>query len=294
MTTGVNLSLLPRAAVIEELSYEAIVARQRTKFQELWEAVRIANPDLNLPTYDVGMLESDPVMIIIESESYRELLLRARVNDAARANLLSYSAGTDLDNLAADHGVTRLVGETDSALRERIVLADQGRSTAGPEDWYAYHARSADVRVKDVKVYRTGTGPELGVAILSTEAGGVPSAPVLAAVTAAVNASAVRSINDVLTVASAVTVTVNVAADIWLLPDTPETILSEIEPALRASAESEGGIGFDINRSWLIAKLSPAGVSRVELSLPSANVTMPPNSAAVIGTVTLTYRGRSR
>lgn len=294
MTTGVNLSLLPNATVIEELSFEAIVDRQRTKFQELWEAIRIANPTLDLPTYDVGLLESDPVMILIEAESYRELILRARINDAARSNLLAYSTGADLDHVAADHGVTRLVGEVDERLRERIILADQGQSSGGAEEWYMFHARSADVRVADVRVYRPNSGPDLRVAILSTEAGGVPSSPVLAAVSGALNASTVKSINDIITVESAVKSTVNIAADVWLLPNTPESVMGSLEASLRTAWTAESGIGFDVNRSWLFAKLSVSGVSKVEITAPSANVVVGPNEAATIGTVTLTYRGRSR
>jgi len=178
----VDLSTLPSPAVIEELSFEAIVDRQKAKFQELWEAVRIGNPDLDLPAYDVAMLETDPVVVLIEVESYRELLLRARANDVARSNLLSFSIGADLEHLAADHGVTKLTGETDLALRQRIVLADQGNSAAGSEEWYEFHARSASVEVADVAVYRKGSGPEIELAVLSTAADGVASEDLLLAV----------------------------------------------------------------------------------------------------------------
>lgn len=287
-----DLSALPEPQIIETLTYDAIVARNKAMFQNLWAAARVSNPAL--PDYDVSMLETDPVVILIEALSYQELLLRGRANDVARANLLSFATGANLDQLGSDHGLTRLAGELDFALRERIVLSDQGRSTAGPAEWYALHARSASPLVKDVRVYRSGTGPELTVAILSTDNGGVPSPSLLALVTAAVTAENVRSVNDVITVASAVQVTVNVAAEIWLLPDTPLAVFDGLEAALRASLTLEGGIGFDLNRSWLLARLSPAGVSRVELAAPVDNVVMAANSAAALGTITLTYRGRSR
>jgi phage-related baseplate assembly protein len=73
----VDLSTLPTPQVIEELDYEAIVARQKQTFQDLWEAVRLANPDLGLPDYDVEMLETDPAMIIIQENAYREMLERS-------------------------------------------------------------------------------------------------------------------------------------------------------------------------------------------------------------------------
>lgn len=294
MTLVLNLADLPVPLVVEELNFEAIVARKKTTFQDLWTVVRAANPDLSLPDYDVSMLETDPAVLIIEADAYDELLLRARVNSAARSNLIGYSTGADLDNLAADHGVVRLAGESDAALRERIVLADQGRSTAGPEQWYEYHARSADIRVKDVQVYRKGSGPELGVAVLSTDNNGVPTADILAAVDAAINNPAVRCINDIIEVESAVKVVINVAADIWLLPETPASIVDGLPAVLANALALEGGIGFDFNLSWLLAKLHQNGVSKVELNAPAANVVMDANSAAALGTVTLTFKGRAR
>jgi len=290
----IKLVSLPAPQVIEELDYEAIVDRQKDRFAELWGAVRVSNPDLGLPDYDVSMLETDPAVIVIEAHAYDELLLRARVNDALRSNLLKYSTGADLDNLAADHGVTRLMGESDAALRERIVLADQGRSTAGPEQWYMFHARSADVRVKDVKVYRPGAGPELSLAVLSTDGDGTPSQEILDNVLAAVTAPGVRSVNDAIAVQSAVQQTVNVVADVWLLPDTPMAVFDGLEAGLRAALAAEGGIGFDVNTNWIDAKLSTAGVSRVTRSQPAAHVTVPDNQAAKFGTISLTFKGRMR
>lgn len=290
----VDLSALPTPQVIEEVNYETLLARQVDTFQTLWEAVRIANPDLDLPQYDVAILETDPVKIILDANAYREVLERVRINNAARANLLGYATGADLDNVAADHGVTRLTGESDTALRERIVLADQGRSTSGPEEWYEFHARSVDADIKDAKVYRPGSGPEIEIAILTTSGGGTPGAPLLAEITAAVTDPAVRSINDVVTVVPAVKTIVNVAAQVWLLPETPMSVFDGLSASLTAALASEGGIGFDVNRAWLTARLMPAGVSKVVLTTPAADVVMDEFSAAAFGTINLTFMGRSR
>lgn len=291
---AIDLSSLPTPQVIEEVSYEAIVARKKAKFQELWEAVRAANPTLNLPAYDISMLETDPVVIVIEADAYDEMLLRARVNDAVRSNLLAYATGANLDNLAADHGVTRLTGESDQALRERIVLRDQGSSSAGPEEWYEYHARSASVLVKDVSVYRGGTGPEITVAVLATNNGGVPDQSLLDAVYAVVNSPSIRVVNDVISVIPATGTTFNVVAQIWLLPDTPSLVFEGLEASLRAAFTAEGGIGFDINVSWLISKLMVSGVSKVVVGSPVTDIVISGNMAATLDQVTLTYAGRSR
>ena len=290
----IDLSPLPTPMVVETLDYEAILSGRVTEFKSLWEAVRTANPGLNLPQYDVQMLETDPAMILLQEASYDELRLRARVNDAARANLLRYAASADLDHVAADHGVTRLVGETDAWLRERIILADQAKSCGGPEEWYKFHARSASVDVRDVAVFRPGLGPQIEVAVLSRIGDGTPSGALLTAVSSALNAVGVKVINDILSVTAAVKTTVNISAQIWLLPDTPMSVFSGLESVLRAAHSTEGGLGFDLNLSWLISRLSVPGVSKVAITSPTGNVVIDDHGAVALGTVALTYMGVSR
>jgi phage-related baseplate assembly protein len=289
-----DLTSLPTPAFIEILSYEQILARKKAKFAELWAAIRVTHPEL--PDYDVAMLETDPVTILLQEDAYDELLLRDRANAVGRSNLLAFSEKSDLDHLAADHGVTRLTGESDESLRQRIVLHDQGSSSAGPEEWYAYHARSASVLVKDVAVYRPGTGPDLAIAVLSVNNGGVPTQELIDAVTAVVTSGSIRSVNDVVTVVPAITSgnTINVAADIWLLPDTLLETFDALEQHLRDALISEGGLGFDINLAWITARLMVTGVSKVVVTAPATDIVIPGNEAATFGTITLTLRGRSR
>ncbi|MBD3753099.1 MAG: baseplate J/gp47 family protein, partial [Micrococcales bacterium] len=189
--------------------------------------------------------------------------------------------------------VARLAGETDDALRSRVVLADQGNSAAGPEEWYEFHARSASPDVADVAVYRTGAGPEIEIAVLSTDEGGVPSAELLALVSAVVTSPLVRSMNDIVSVVAATKITIDLTADIWLLPDTPTGVFDGLEQGLRDALDAEGGIGFDVNRSWIEARLMVAGVAKVALVLAD-DVVVDDRTAARFGTITLTNRGRLR
>ena len=114
----VDLSSLPAPKVVEELSFEMI-------FQELLADFKSRRPD-----YD-ALLESDPVIIALECSVYRELLLRHRINEAAKANMLAYATGSDLDNLAAFYGIERMENESDERLRYRTNLALEGLTTAG-------------------------------------------------------------------------------------------------------------------------------------------------------------------
>lgn len=278
--------VLPSPAVIEVLDYEAILDALMVDVRARFAAAGV--------DYDVGHLETDPVKIILEVAAYRELLLRARVNDAAKANLVACSTGSDLDHLAAFYDVARLPGEPDDALRERVILAIAGRSTAGPRDWYRAAARRASVRVRDVAVYRVGLGPDIRVAVLATDNYGEPDAALLAAVRDVVTDDAVRVISDRIEVIAATSTTVDVAADIWLLPDTPQTVFDGLEAGLRAALAAQGGLGFDVTRSWLIATLHQPGVHKVVLHAPATDAVVGDNAAAKLGTVALTYKGRAR
>lgn len=108
--TAIDLSKLPAPKVIESLSYEEI-------FQDILSDFLEKNPSYST------LLESDPAMILLEVCAYREMLLRNRINEAAKATMLAYATGSDLENLAASLGVQKLIGETDDQLRQRVQLA---------------------------------------------------------------------------------------------------------------------------------------------------------------------------
>ena len=95
--SSVDLSALPAPQVLEDLDFEALfqadLATFRSHMGDNWDAA----------------VESDPVTKLLEVGAYRKLLNRARVNDAAKALLLAYAQGSDLDQLAANVQLQRLV-----------------------------------------------------------------------------------------------------------------------------------------------------------------------------------------
>jgi len=115
--TPIDLSRLPPPAVIEALDFEAVRAEMLADFKS------------RFPGFTAD-LESDPVVKLIETAAYRELSLRQRINEAARAVMLATSNGTDLDHLAALYGVQRLVVHPgdDLAVPPRLqVMEEDGR-----------------------------------------------------------------------------------------------------------------------------------------------------------------------
>lgn len=290
--TAIDLASLPPPAIIEQLDYAAIAASYKAKFVSVWEATRAANPTLNLPPYDVEMLETDLAVIAGETESFRDVVLRARINDAIKANLLAFARGTDLDHLAAFYDVVRLPGELDDRLCARVVLAIQGRSTGGTAPRYKSVAMSASVMVEDAIVYTVGRSPIIHVAVFSTDPDGVANPQLLATVNAALQASEVRMVNDTIAVASAIRTVVNIAADVWLLPDADEATLARAETALRAAWTTAQSLGRDFVPSWWISKLMIEGIHRIEPVTPLGKIVVAAAEALSIGTVTLNLKGR--
>lgn len=276
----IDFSSIPAPEIIEELDYETILAAMITDLQA------------RDPSY-TDILESDPGVKILEVAAARELILRQRINDALKATLLRYAGGGDLENLAAFYGVTRLVAETDEALRARVIERIMGSSTAGGRSWYRYQALTASPLIADVNVDSPFPG-EVRVSVLSQQNDGTASSELLALVDDVVQSDAVRVITDTVTTVSAQIITVNVQAQIWLLPETPATVFDTLETTLRTAFANESGLGWDVALSWLIAKLQQPGVQRVILQAPTAGVVCDADMAPALGTVVLTMMGRDR
>jgi len=150
----VDISKLPIPNIIESLDFESIKAEILADYESRYPNAQIE-------------LASEPVVKLIETFAYRELLVRQRVNDGANAVLLAKATGAQLDYLGNRFNVKRQlltpsnanvtpvitdVYETDERFRKRIQLSLEGFSTAGPVGAYVYHALAASAFVKDVTI----------------------------------------------------------------------------------------------------------------------------------------------
>lgn len=258
----VDFSALPAPQVIEPLDFEEV-------FEALRDQVIAAAPDL-APALT---LESEPAVKVLQVIAWTKLHDRARVNDAARAVMLPYAEGADLDVLCALFGVTRQSGEPDTRLRERVRLALQAYSSAGPAGAYRYHAISADARIRDVLVDSPDPG-EVRVIVLSDEGDGIPDTPMLDAVSAAVQAEDVRVLCDLVTVAPAEPVDFAVGAELVLASGIAAPVaLALAEARLAAYLDRRRQLGVAVPRSGLIAALHVEGVEAVTLTLPETDIT---------------------
>lgn len=279
-----DFSTLPPPEVIKTFYYETILAERMTDLRQRLLAAGI--------DYDVGDLETDILKVVHLGDSMREVTLRSAINDAAMANLLAFALGGDLEHLAFFYDVERLEGETDDALRDRTVLAIKARSPGGSEWWYAAAAKRADVRIRSVKPYREKFWPIIHIAVLSNENGGIPDQKMLDAVTAEVMSDRVRLLNDTLIIEPAVATGTDIEADIWLLPDAAFGLMDVLPEILRQAWKSEAAIGFDLEPSWIEARLHVSGVKRVQVRSPLEPVIASEGVALTPGSIKLNFMGR--
>ena len=280
MTTLNDLASLPTPAVIESLSFETIFSELQAEFQSRY------------PDYS-ALLASDPAIKLLEVAAYREVLLRNRINEAAKASLLAFATGSDLDHLAAFYGVTRLMDESDEALRLRTRQRIIGFANAGGAAHYRYWALSASPEVADVEV----DSPEPGRVRISVLAKGeeqTVSNAVLDAVRAVVLRDDIRVLTDTIEVVPAELMPVTVHARLWLYPDAPMETLSAIEAVFAFTLAACAGLGWDLTRSWIVGQLQRAGVHKVELLSPTTDIRVAANQAVRLLSLNLDFAGRER
>lgn len=131
----IDLSQLPAPDVVEALDYETLLAERKATLISLYPA------DQQEAVARTLTLESEPIVKLLQENAYRELILRQRINEAAKAVMVAYSLDSDLDQLGANNGVRRLtitpaddttipptaaVMESDDDFRLRIASAFEG------------------------------------------------------------------------------------------------------------------------------------------------------------------------
>ncbi|WP_341815391.1 baseplate J/gp47 family protein [Wolbachia endosymbiont (group B) of Idaea biselata] len=248
--------------IIEKLSYEEIFSRMKEELvcrDETFSA----------------LVESDPAIKILEVAAWRELLLRQRMNEAVKSNLLKFARGEDLDNLAEFYGVEREKEEEDERFRKRVKAKIAGWSTGGSKEYYKYHALSADSRVKDALVESPIPG-KVQISILSTQLSTLPE-ELLEVVRKQVTRDDIRVLTDTVTVIGCNITEIDIHSRMSISP-----IISkeEIKKQFIEKFEANRRLGWSVTRSWIIANLFVDGVENVELIEPKEDVVVLGNKCA--------------
>lgn len=182
---AIDLAAYPVADILDGVSYESDLAAIKEDFAARWDVLAAAK---GLPRFDTLMLESEPVVAVMEVFAYREMILRSLVNDKARSLTLSGASGRALDHIGMTYyrRTVRLEGEDDETFRARIAIAPEAWSSAGPEGAYVFFGYGASSDILDLAVYSVDEGAALPailrVCVLSKTGDGTASAGLLSVV----------------------------------------------------------------------------------------------------------------
>ncbi|MFG0835502.1 baseplate J/gp47 family protein [Aeromonas bivalvium] len=288
-----DLTQLPPPSVVEPLDFETILAERKATLVSYYPADQQAAIAATLE------LESEPLNKLLQENAYREVVLRARINDAATQTLLAFASGTTLDHLVAEYNIARLlvtpgdpaanppvepVYESDDRLRLRGQMAFEGLTTAGPVNAYKFHALSASAEVADVAVDSPSPGT-VRVTLLSPA--GQPSADTLNRVSQALSADDVRPLCDLVAVEPAQIKPYAVDATLNATGLGKEQAIAAATAAMTQTAAAYYRVGATVPLSAIYAALHQPGIDSVTLRVPLADVTCTEQQAAKLTTLHL-------
>ena len=296
MSELVDLSKLDAPKVLEDLDFESLLADRKAEFIALFPQDERAFWQARLS------LESEPIAKLLQEVVYLQLMERNRINNAAKATMLAYASGSDLDVIAANYNVKRQVIqeannnvtpkipeilEDDTSLRLRTQLAFEGLSVAGPRSAYIFHALSAHPDVADVSVVSPQPA-NVTVTILSRNGQGEADENILNVVRAKLNDDDIRPIGDRVIVQSAVIQSYEIRAKLHLYRGPEyEPIKAAALKKLTAYTKEKHRLGRDISLSGIYAALHLEGVQRVELISPTADIVLPSTKSAYCTAINL-------
>jgi phage-related baseplate assembly protein len=307
----IDLSALPAPEAIEELDFETLLQAFKDRFATEWAAARAIDP--SLPDYDVSDLETDPVVILGQAWSFLRLLDRERVNDAYRALLAPFAAGTNLQAIAATRDITRLTAipangdvpavlESDEALLKRF-LYSYDRAAAGSANQLLYEAYTAwpqaadksmglwDARVNGWAVH--GRRGDTDVVIIGPN-GDTPSEGNQELVRQAVTHPSVKPEAVFIEVVPATRIEyeIDLHLEIPASGPAPDLVLANARDRVQAAATSRILIGGEIPPDYLPGAAYSENVLKVTDNAP-VTIEADPYSVPVMTSLTMTIEVRS-
>ncbi len=287
--TAIDLHGLPKPNVIEPIAPENILQQMRAEVSSCFAA--------NHPIHQALTLESEPINKVLEVWAYRYSLKIAEVNRKARALMLAFATGNDLDHI----GVTyyRLerkllqaedknamppkpaIYEDDESYRYRLALSVEAMTTAGSAGSYEFHALSASPEVFAVGLY-SPRPTEVDVYLASRLSGDVlqqnnadvgVSDDAVTVTKQVLLSDDIRPLTDVVRVHSATAKPYTIEAVVYVEQGiSPRLILDNALNELRQYLADNYRPTARIATSRIIGALDVQGVSRIVLKSPSSDV----------------------
>ena len=284
----VDIGNLPPPKLTEEIDYEALFARRLEDYSAL-------DPEFE------DNSDFEPVRAHIGVDAYSEMLVRQRINQAARATQLATAEDADLDVWGWSRRTPRLVVreadptanppiaplmEEDVDYRRRIQLAPESWSVAGPKGAYEYWSRAV-AGVRDVRALSPSPAV-VHIHVAPVDLSGPATPELLAAVDAECSDEARRPVGDRVSVFASNVIAFERTAVLKIL-NGPGAV--EVQAAALTSWEKmlsdRAHIGTSIPVSVQYAALSVPGVQWVDLQ-GAADVAVGATEIASCQSLTLT------
>lgn len=185
--------------------------------------------------------------------------------------------------------------ESDEAYAERLRLAPNAFSVAGPSKAYEFHTYTVSSAIIDVSV----TTPQPGyvnIYPLLTD-GSQPPEELLEDIADHLNGESIRPLTDYVQVLAPTAVNYTINIDYWIAEKDRDRV-DAIKTAVAAAVEQyrlwqQAKIGRDIAPEKLLAMAVNAGASRIDASTlaPNTFITVDDSQVAQCTAVTVTYQG---
>lgn len=255
-------------------------------------------PQGTLVTNGTYVFATDEMLVIPAGETEGTVSATATVTGTAAngiaadtLNILSTPLpGLSVTNTAASAGGAD--DEKDDDFAERIALAPEAFSCAGPAGAYRYHALAAHADIADVSITTPTPGTVDVRPILKN--GELPTEEILELVRKALNDDSVRPLTDTVIVASPEPEYYTIDVE-WTLAKADEPLLATITAQVAAAVEEyrlwqRTMPGRDINPAQLTHLLVKAGARYVKVNSPDFKA-LTPTKIAIETSVNVSYTG---
>ncbi|MDD7908563.1 baseplate J/gp47 family protein [Pseudovibrio exalbescens] len=264
----IDLSKVAPPKLIEEKEHAQLFDELKATYEHYW-------PEFEDET------EFEPVRAHLHVDAHLAYQVYARINTAGAAALLASASGTDLDAKGDGRSVVRkvvqeatqdmpVVMETDDDFRDRIRLAPESWSVAGPEGAYEFWAKSVP-GVRDARAYSPAPC-EVEIYVAPDDLSEPAHQDLLDRVSAAVSGHDRRPVADRVEVKAAEILKTPVVATLYVLPGPSlDLVKDQAERQGKAYLETRQKIWKSLYRSKLDAALVVPGVEYMDAN-PVGNV----------------------
>ncbi|MGN0706569.1 MAG: baseplate J/gp47 family protein [Faecalibacterium sp.] len=247
--------------------------------------------------------------IYFATDAYAEIPAKASYVDVPATCVV---AGSDGNNLAAGEvaeivdplpyiksvsNITETSGgadtESDESFAERIYLAPDSYSTAGPEGSYRYWAKTCSSAIGDVVANSKQAAGEVDISFLMAD-GTIPGEEDISTLQEFLQNDGIRPLTDKVVVSAPSEIEYSISLTYYIDRSNAAsavTIQSGVDAAVQEYISWQRKIGRDVNPSKLVSLIMEAGAKRVDLASPAYTKVGSAEVSTLSGVPSVAYGG---